>query len=564
MGSQKGMSTSITADRQARPDTPTEIEANPATVADTPELICRRAARLEALGRSNDARQLYLGALAEAPEDAALLNGLGALLYRTGYHSAARTTYERVVTCHPGQPIGHTNLGNLLYEAGDPDGARRHYEIALRLAPEFPEAHQGLGNVLAACGDAAAAEHHWRLGYRDRVVNTWPYRGPGQPIHVLMLISVTNGNVPVRVFLDDRLFAVTTVAMEFYTAALALPPHDLVLNAIGDADLCGTALLAAVDLLDRTTAPVINHPASVLQTGRAQNARRFAEIPGVTTPRCIAVAARETRRSRRRSPARKPGFRMAGAAASPWFSHRPAFRSGRHRRRASWGRRRIAGCGVAGDPIHRRDRRRRPIAEGPRVDRERSTVSVALGDLVELEGPLLHRRDGGLQGLPCRRSAFPRGHAGVHRPTRRRRARTEIARRLDLDYGGIDFGIGADGQVVLFEANASMAIVPPPVNAAVELPKRGNKSAVTCDQRPLNGARPVQDGRHRVSHPPRFPPPGARGRGPHGRRRGIMPTTINGTTTVRPSEAALAGQDIARKSPASRRSASICPSVNQS
>ena len=44
-------------------------------------------------------------------------------------------------------------------------------------------------------------------------------------------------------------------------------------------------------------------------------------------------------------------------------------------------------------------------------------------------------------------------------------ALTEIALRLDLDYGGIDFGIGADGQIVLFEANASMAIVPPPAEA---------------------------------------------------------------------------------------------------
>jgi hypothetical protein len=37
----------------------------------------------------------------------------------------------------------------------------------------------------------------------------------------------------------------------------------------------------------------------------------------------------------------------------------------------------------------------------------------------------------------------------------------EIARVIDLDYGGVDFGIDAAGNVVIFEANATMAVYPP-------------------------------------------------------------------------------------------------------
>jgi hypothetical protein len=33
--------------------------------------------------------------------------------------------------------------------------------------------------------------------------------------------------------------------------------------------------------------------------------------------------------------------------------------------------------------------------------------------------------------------------------------------RLGLDYGGIDFALSESGEVLLFEANAAMAIVPP-------------------------------------------------------------------------------------------------------
>jgi len=33
---------------------------------------------------------------------------------------------------------------------------------------------------------------------------------------------------------------------------------------------------------------------------------------------------------------------------------------------------------------------------------------------------------------------------------------------LGFDYGGVDFALAPDGRLLLFEANATMAIVPPP------------------------------------------------------------------------------------------------------
>ncbi len=40
-----------------------------------------------------------------------------------------------------------------------------------------------------------------------------------------------------------------------------------------------------------------------------------------------------------------------------------------------------------------------------------------------------------------------------------------IQTALGLDYGGIDFGIDKNGNVLLFEANATMAILPPGADA---------------------------------------------------------------------------------------------------
>jgi hypothetical protein len=43
-------------------------------------------------------------------------------------------------------------------------------------------------------------------------------------------------------------------------------------------------------------------------------------------------------------------------------------------------------------------------------------------------------------------------------------ALTRIAATLDLDYGGIDFGIDPEGRVVVFEANATMIVPDPPAD----------------------------------------------------------------------------------------------------
>jgi hypothetical protein len=58
---------------------------------------------------------------------------------------------------------------------------------------------------------------------------------------------------------------------------------------------------------------------------------------------------------------------------------------------------------------------------------------------------------------------FLNNMAGVLGP-RAMAALAAIQKTLGLDYGGIDFGLNPRGEVLLFEANATMAIVPPDVD----------------------------------------------------------------------------------------------------
>ncbi len=55
---------------------------------------------------------------------------------------------------------------------------------------------------------------------------------------------------------------------------------------------------------------------------------------------------------------------------------------------------------------------------------------------------------------------FLENMAGVLGP-RAMAALAEIQSRLGLDYAGIDFGLSATGEILLFEANATMVVNPP-------------------------------------------------------------------------------------------------------
>ena len=105
---------------------------------------------------------------------------------------------------------------------------------------------------------------------------------------LLLLVSSVGGNIPTRHLLDDRVFQTFVLTPEFYDPQVPLPNHQVVFNAIGDADLAGPALAAAQSLVALTAAPVINLPSAVLATGRADHAR-LSRLPGVVLPLTATV-----------------------------------------------------------------------------------------------------------------------------------------------------------------------------------------------------------------------------------------------------------------------------------
>jgi tetratricopeptide (TPR) repeat protein len=446
----------------ARKEALCEVEARIKLDKESIDLRFERACLLNELGRIEDAKQAYLDVLTRCPEHVGALNNLGTLLYFTGYRTAARSAYTEAIRLHPNQPMAHVNLGNLFLEAGELAAAREHYEAALSIDAQFAEAHQGFGNLLAELGqEEAAAEHqHQRLGQRDRRATELPYRGEAEPVSLLLLTSGRRGDVPIRHLLDDKIFRTFVVLPNVYDPDAPLPEHQVVFNAIGDADLCKQALDRAVTLMDRTFARVINAPEAVLQTGRAANARRLAGVPGVVAPR-IANFSRDA---------------LAGAEAGEVLARRgfefplllraSGFHNGRHFLLLENAPQLPAAlAGLPGEEftvIQYLDargadglyRKYRVMMIGGRLYPLHLAISAGwkihyvTADMTENAS---HREE---------ESRFLEDMPGVL-GSRAMAALAEIQNVLGLDYAGIDFGLSAGGHVLLFEANATMTVLPP-------------------------------------------------------------------------------------------------------
>jgi len=430
----------------------TQILAQP----DAVEPRFARACLLEELGRPAEATTAFLDLLRQAPGHLGSLLRLGNLLLLAGHDQAAETAYREAIALHPANSAAHVNLGNLLMARGMAAAARGRFEVAIGLDPGLAEAHQGLAHALDELGEARDAEAHRRLGYGSKPLFTLPYHGRTAPVPILLLISAAGGNVAAADVLDPAVFLTSVLVTEYADLDLVLPPHDAIFNAIGDAETCGRALEAAALLLQRTPAPAINPPAAVLRTSRAENARRFARVPGVRAP-AAATLPRELVR---------PDTLVRLRIGFPLLLRAPGYHGGRRLVRvdtaAELGDASAALPGpsltaVAFADVRSPDgwvRKYRVMTVNGQLYPAHLAISrewkahYASAETSRLPA-LRAEEDGFLRDMP--RALGPRAMAALER----------VARVLALDYGGIDFAIGPGGEVVVFEANATMVASPP-------------------------------------------------------------------------------------------------------
>jgi tetratricopeptide (TPR) repeat protein len=437
-----------------------DIEARIAAEPQSVEPRLERAEVLDALGRTLEARNTYLEVLARAPSDRRALNNLGALLHRTGFRTAARTAYGEAAARHPDDPESQVHLANVLYENRELEQARAHFEAALCSSPDFAEAHQGLSYVLAEMGDVQRATWHRQKGFAQRPVITLPYRGQNAPVRLLQLVSSVGGNIPTRTFLDDRIFETTVVLPEFYDIRQALPQHRVIFNAIGDADLADEALVAAQSLVSLSRARVLNSPSAVMATGRADNARRLSQIPGVIAPLTVTL-------SRHILAAPDVATALSRHRLNfPLLLRTPGFHTGRHFVRVD--RPEAVSEALAMLPGDELTAIQYLDSRGADGKVRKYRVMMIDGQLYPLHLAIssqwkIHYFTAEMADNAAHRAEDAEFLENMHDVLgpRAMTALEQVQRVLGLDYAGIDFGLSPAGDILLFEANATMVVNQP-------------------------------------------------------------------------------------------------------
>lgn len=428
---------------------------------DAVEVLFERACCLEDLGQSEGAAAAYVAVLQHDSRHLGTLSNLGTMLLHRGEALKAQTFFIHALTHHPLQLITHVNLGAALYEQGEVASAIAQYRAALAVDAHFFAAHQALAILYEATGNAAQSEHHWQAAFENGAASKLPYTGPTPPqLRLLVVVSGRGGDVVAHRFLDDNAMETTMVMADGFRNGTTLPPHDVVFNGIGDADRCKTPLERTRALLRGSPARVINDPDRVLATGRDGIGARFGSIAGVSVPRTKRVARGE--------------LTTANLARQGWtfplLVRVPGYQAGRY-------------FECVNEP--------EGLAEALTRLPGKELLLIAFLDARSTDGCARKYRvlfiDGRLYPVHLAISTEWKVHyfssdmaaRADHRDEERRflsdmaetlgapvvAALEAIGRALGLDYGGVDFGIDAAGNVIVFEANATMAVYPPPSGA---------------------------------------------------------------------------------------------------
>jgi len=428
------------------------------------------------------------------PKLAPIHNDLGVSLHRLGRTEAALAALDRAIALNPAFATAQANRGDVLHAAGRSDEALDAYLTALNLAAQAPASERASilhaatkaaakAGRLAAVAAVAEAElareddpdlaeqtasildgvgrRHEALAIRNRQARAAGLRfaGPadGAGARVLVLGGVGAGHVPVRYLLDTSRLETWSLGMLSPDQADAplgsvdletLHGVDLVFNTLGDIDRDGGQHQSARALCARLGKPVLNPPDSIANTGRDNAPALFGDVEGLIVP--------DVRRT-------TPEALAAVGVDAPMLV-RPAGDHGGDNLtllRSASDRDAYLAAGPVNDLVETRFHDFRSADGHWRkyrfifVDRQAFPYHLAIGDdwLVHYWRAEMGRHD----WKKAEEERFLADWRGVF-GARGVAAVDGVARRLDLDYGGMDCALLDDGRVLFFEANACILV----------------------------------------------------------------------------------------------------------
>jgi tetratricopeptide (TPR) repeat protein len=408
-------------------------------------------------GRVGDAIPLYLQALKLNPVHWASRTNLVDALMASRQYPAARALLQELLKERPQDGQVQYQLGKVCFELNEMESATRHFEQAIALNPDDADSRYWIGAIKQKIGDIAAAQAAYAAAAQIRpLIRRQAIKTPPD-FRVLALYAPFNGNTPIQYIFKEPAYDVETLAL-FGPDELdisSLGDIDVVVNLISDADQAEAMLPAAARLAEKLGKPVVNAPSKIQRTTRDAVAGLLPGIPACRVPRIVRL---------------KAGTEVSASALAALLPFafpvlaRPAGTHG----------------GDAFEKIEGLDALVRFLAQRPNADH----YLIEYVDYASSDGHFRKYRFMfvGEQILPYHlaigedwkvhhvltdmanqpwmqqeEAAFLADPAAVFKAAHYQALRM-VRERFGLDYFGIDCGLDPDGNLVVFEVNASMLV----------------------------------------------------------------------------------------------------------
>ncbi|OXE37664.1 MAG: hypothetical protein CGW95_00360 [Phenylobacterium zucineum] len=396
-----------------------------------------------------------------SPDDADTYLTLGVAYSARNRFEDAERAFNRALEL--GRPLeSHTELAVLYCDQARYDDAARHAEAALAIAPSpsglcGSMANEVMARIALARGQTQAYEKYLRRAFAEQ--NMFHITPMETPFNLVILVSQSASNIPLNSLLPVEQFGRVLWYMEY--AGLEqidhLPKDAVYFNAIGEPDNAKAALDLIAEISPQLAGKILNPPDKVMATRRDHLAETLKGIDNLWTPatvRCPAISL-------------TPEFlgSLFANAGPTEFLIRPI---GSH-----------VGLGLQRIPkpsdLNQYDfgdahtlyvsrfwegRSKEGLYRAYRViciDRQIYPYHLAIAS-----DWMVHRHTTEMDSHPdlvMEELAFLDNPAAAI-GQKAYDALCQAAKRLDLDFVGIDFGITEAGEVVVFEANATMLVRP--------------------------------------------------------------------------------------------------------
>ena len=209
----------------------------------------------------------------------------------------AEACYRLALDINPDFGEVHRRLGDLLsHNASRSEEAIFHLERAIALNPSDAGSVVTLGNVLMAQKRMDEARAMFLRARQIQPLISWPSKLPKPAFSLLLFDAPGAGSTPLNYLAGRAAYDCHFIGIMpglQHDIDLLHQHADVVFNMIADADNGKDVLPLALELADKLERPIVNHPRKIMQTDRASIAQRLSGIPNFRVPQTRRFQASE-------------------------------------------------------------------------------------------------------------------------------------------------------------------------------------------------------------------------------------------------------------------------------